>query len=172
MSSRRVADRNGTARGTSFSNRSGAIILTQRSVQAGASAFLSRHRLQPLQHAFFFYVSMTMIGWQERIGAPRVMDAGWKGQRDEMLARLAPANKTDVHGRQEVLRDCKNLNIVFSQAPAKPLLLGEMVGIVQCGEIGDSFLGFLAAVGVDDLKAIARRQGIEKVHHPAPMVLT
>ena len=63
------------------------------------------------------------------------------------------------------------LHIILREAAPKSLLLGKVVGIVQGCEIGDSFLGLVTRIRIDDLDAISRGEGIKEIDQSNLVIL-
>ena len=63
------------------------------------------------------------------------------------------------------------LQIVLLKTAPESLLLGKVVGIVQGCEIGDSFLGLVTRIRIDDLDAISRGEGIEEIDQSKLVIL-
>lgn len=63
------------------------------------------------------------------------------------------------------------LSVVFREASAEAFLFGEVVGVMDGGQIRHPFFSFLATLRMDDLKPESCRKGIEKVYQPIAMIL-
>lgn len=74
--------------------------------------------------------------------------------------------------RKDTLEVDSLSGIVFREASAEALLFGEVVRVIDGGQIGDPFLGVFAALCVNNVNAESRRDGIEEVYQAIAMVLS
>lgn len=63
------------------------------------------------------------------------------------------------------------LHIVLRKAASESLLLGKVIGVVQGGEIGDSFFCVFSAIRIDNRNPKSRCQGIQEIHDAVLVIL-
>ena len=63
------------------------------------------------------------------------------------------------------------LGVILREAAPEALLFGQMISIVQRCQVRDSFFGFLATIGVDNVQAVSRGQRIQKIYHAVFVIL-
>ena len=66
---------------------------------------------------------------------------------------------------------CHHLYVALVEIASEPLLFGKVVGIVQRGEIRDTFFRLFTRIRLNDLDRMSRLQSVQEIHQSIFVIL-